>query len=161
MKTMLNEWLNHFELNPKLLSEKTGISQKLISKWVTGESSLPLSSAARISDILGITIDNLVNTHPSDFKGEFSDYHIIETKDFKIASRIQNYLEDVDAPHEVMVVLHDKKDPCFIIRYNMKYPIEPKEIIKLSKKRKYKDVREKISSDNIEDKYAGMSICQL
>lgn len=161
MKTMLNEWLDHFDLNPALLSEKTGISQKLILKWVSGESSLPLSSAARISDVLGITIDNLVNTHPSDFKGEFSEYHVIETKDFKIASRVQNYLKGEDIPHEVMVVLMDKKDPCFIIRYNAKYPIEPKKVMEISKKRKYKDVRERIRPENIEDKYAGMSICQL
>lgn len=159
MKTKLDRWMNHFDINPVELAEKTGLSQKFISKWLSGESTIPLACAVTISDCFGITLDNLVNTDPEEFKGEFSEYHIIETKNFVAASRLQNYLEKNEIPHEVIVVQLKGKDDCFTIRYRSKYPIELKEIRKIAKSRKYKDVRERLTSD--EDKYAGMSICKL
>lgn len=160
MTTKLGQWMNHYQINPVELAERTGLSQKLISKWLSGESTIPLACAVIISDFFNITLDNLVNTDPDDFKGEFSEYHIIETRNFVAASRLQNYLEKIDAPHEVVVVKLKGKDDCFTIRYRSKYPIELNEIRKIVKSRKYKDARERKGISE-EDKYAGMSICSL
>lgn len=48
-------------LSQEELAEKAGVSRQTLSKWETGESTPDLERAARLADVFGVTLDDLVN----------------------------------------------------------------------------------------------------
>ena len=91
LNTFIAEWINHFDINPVQLSEKTGIDNLKISSWLSGASSPTLIDICKIADALDILIDDLVKRAPLSAADDYTNQHVIETTDIKTAIRLQNY----------------------------------------------------------------------
>lgn len=156
MKTYLKEWMEHLNIGVRQLSEDTGISEKVILKWTANEITPPLASICKIADALAITVDDLINSKPSEFANEFKEFHIIESMEFKTISRLQKYFESIDTRCEALVLPEKDNKKRFILRYDAMKPLEPKEIAKIAKKRKYFDKKERLDNLNL-SKYEDMT----
>lgn len=158
MKTHLGEWMDHFELSVDELGEKSGISPKVITKWLEGKSTPSLVAINQISDTIGITIDDIVNNSPEQTMKVINNNHLIETTNIKIAVRLQNYFTSKAIENKIVVRLLDNEE-VFIISYIADIPLDIKEVLRISKKRKYRDDRENSYDEDI--RYTGIAISNL
>ena len=158
MKTCLADWMVHFDINPVQLAEKTGISQKMITKYLTGQTTPSLEVCSIIAETFSITIDDLVYSTPQESVDKLGTYHVIETTDIKVAIRLQNYFKKKDIKTEILVIkagVSGSNTDRFMIDYNSDEILNPKDIVKITSKRKYSDRREKMKDDQ---KYADMGV---
>lgn len=158
MKTHLNEWMDHFELSVEKLGEMSGISPKIITKWLNETTTPSLAAITHISETLGITIDDIVNNTPKQAIDNISNSHLIETTDIKTAVRVQNYFTEKEIDHQVVVRDVDGVE-VFLINYVSTLPLDIKEISKISKLWRYKDAREK--STEVDIRYERMMISNM
>lgn len=158
MKTCLASWMNYFDINPVQLSEKTGVSQKMISKYLAGETTPSLEVCGILAKSFSITLDELVYSTPQASIDKIGTYHIIESTDIKVAVRLQNYFNKKNIKNEILVIksciIGSDKDR-FVINYETEDILNPKDITKIVSKRKYSDKREKAKDDT---KYTDMGV---
>lgn len=152
MKTHLEEWMKHRKLTSESLSQKSGIAQKMIDKYVSGVTTPSLEVASILAKNLDVTIDRLVFANPDDTV----ETHCIETPSIKEAIKLQNYFEENGI--EVKVTVFPEEDESFVIVYRSNHIYTIKEVKKIISKMKWLDSRYK--SMNIEDRYKGMIISQ-
>lgn len=142
MKTYLSEYLHYRNITPQSLGDSTGVSPKIIAKYISGSTTPSLEVATILCDALNITVDDLISVHPKDHeKTGISSY--VTTASFKEAVRLQNYLAETNCAPTLEAHCFGDLRMDFVIRYSRSIPLTVKEMRKVTKSKKYADSREK------------------
>ena len=160
METHLKEWMEYYGVTSDMIAFKSGMSAKVIDKYVNGETTPSLAAIKTISETIGVSIDNLVGITPSEMIDNMElqeSMHIAETTSHKLAVRVQNYCKANGIECRVIAIIGDYEN--FIIQYSGNV-IDVKELVKISRKLKYRDEREKNIYDE-EVRYKDMEITKL
>lgn len=158
VSTMLKEWADKFEVTAEEISAHTKLSTESIRKWMNKESSPTLMEASVIAASFGITVDDLLTKSPNAFYNDYLDNHYFQTKNIKVAVRVQNWLKHHRIKNEI-VVFKTKENEIFMIRYTNKSALEPIDLVRISLRRKYRDSRE--NSMNTTSRYKGMEVIDI
>lgn len=149
MPTHLKEWMDHYGVTSEMIAFKTGMSVKVLDKYLSGETTPSLPAIKTISETIGVSIDDILNATPSeviDIIQSQEHMHVIETTSHKVAVRMQNYLAQAGRTCRVIAIVGDTES--FIIQYDGEI-IDIADIYKISKKLKYRDSREKCDNEDI------------
>lgn len=57
-------------LTQEILAERVGVARQTIVKWESGESAPDLEAAGRLAEVLGVTLDDLVNAPEGEVCGD-------------------------------------------------------------------------------------------
>lgn len=60
-KNNIGYWVKERGVKLKYLSDKLGVSYQTVSNWINNRSQPDLTQAAAISELLNVSLDNLVN----------------------------------------------------------------------------------------------------
>lgn len=69
MKTFIGEWMEHLNYTPEKLGDATGISPKIIARWLKEETTPSVLQLDVVSKVMGVTMDDLTRLNPFDAKG--------------------------------------------------------------------------------------------
>lgn len=158
ISTMLKEWANKFDVTADEISAQTKLPVDSIKSWMDKRTSPSLMEASIIAASFGISVDDLLTKSPDDFYADYLNNHYLETKDIKVAVRVQNWMKHHRIKNEI-VVFKTKEKEIFMVRYTSKSALEPIDIIKISTRRKYRDAREKII--DFSSRYRGMEVVNI
>lgn len=95
MKTYLAEWMVYHDTTPRDISKQTGIPIDRIHKYISGKK-INLIEADAVSNILGITIHELIHIHPLEQYPFYTQR--LTTSSFKEMLRLRKYFQ-VTYPH--------------------------------------------------------------
>ena len=160
-KTYIPEWLVYLGVTPAQIAEKSKkLTELSISKWIAKLANPSIDELKELSKTIEVSLDELINIHPSKMGNLFTDQHLVETRDYITAIRIRKFFTETNIEHECTVLTSEKDAPVFMIRYTSKMIFEPSSLVKISKSRKYRD-KDKEKANDEEFKFEGMSVVKL
>lgn len=159
LSTHLKDWMDYYQVTSEMISFKTGMSTKVIDKFVNCETTPSIAALKIISDTIGVSMDDIIDNTPETKISELESQdsmHIVETIKHDTAVCIQNYLAELGRTCRVIALVGDTEK--FIIQYDGDM-IDINVFHKVSKKFKYRDVR--IKEFDEDKRYKDMELTRL
>lgn len=124
----IGSWMKKLGVDAHEIFHKTGIPVEYITKWVNNEDNPSVAQLLAISQVLGISVDDLINSEPDKYLERFISDHIFETRDYKKCVRFMNYCEKEGISADGLVV-KTLQGVIYSVRYNTTFPLSLKDLI--------------------------------